>query len=459
MSYMLSKTKIVSYEGDIIPLVLSGGDLTNENISWTVKGDCALIRTFEGDNFGFSNAVLISLLAEGCAQVSAQLGGKEYVCDVTVRKRRQADANGDFNFYVGDFHDHTTFEHNHEKFAVRETELISDYLTKVCDDERMDAMVISDHADSSNKTDFFKGFIEEEKFRSRGLVVFPGAESEVTKIEKDRLGYCRKNSGEIVTISCDNFAAVKTWEEFYNAMSTSPYGVCILAHPQIVGYDENGIWNFSLDKNNSDKLKNLVKFIEIGNGTFAECGIIHEHMYSVALDNGFFVSTTCSSDSHGPEWGYDAYAGKTIIMAPEKSREMFLDALLNRRVYACESGNIKLLARVNGCVLPCKVTGTKEYDFHVDISYFKDDADSIPTKCEVISNYGETIKTIENIDFSSFDFKIESSDAVYFYLRFIDKKGRRTFSPPCSHRKKSAQNGYAGAGGCAQGEFYRCGYC
>jgi len=431
VKYKLSKTMISSFEGDIIPITLTGNeDISQADIKWSVENDCIVIRTFEGDNFGFTNGVLVTLVKEGSSKVYADLDSVRYSCDVSVRKRKQADPNGKFNFYFGDFHDHTTHEHNHERFAVRETELISEYLEKVHKDEKMDVMVISDHSDSSNKSAFFEGFTEEEKYRTDDLVIFPGAESEVTKIEEDRLGFTRKNSGEIVTINCDNFSGVRTWEDFYADLSTSYYGICILAHPQILGWDKNGIWNFSLHKNNTDTLKKLVKYIEIGNGTFRESNLINEYMYSVALDNGFFVSTTCSSDSHGPKWGYDVFPGKTIIMAPEKSREMFLDALLNRRAYACESGNIKLLVNVNGMIAPCTVEGCSKYDFHVDLSYFSEDASTVPTKCEVISNYGETVKVFENIDFSSFDFTIESDSAAYFYLRFIDDLGRRTFSPP-----------------------------
>lgn len=432
MIYSLSKTEIHSFEGDIIPLLLLGGkDVSSKHINWSAQGDCILMRTFTGENSGFTNGVLITLLREGSAQVSAEIDGMVLSCSVAIRKRRQAAPNDDFHFYVGDFHDHTTTEHNHDRFAVRETGLVCDYLAQIHNDDKMDAMVITDHSDTTNRTDFFRGFVEEERFRSNGLVVFPGAESEVTKIETDRLGYGRKNSGEIVTLNCDNFSAAKTWEEFYDDMSSSPFGVCILAHPQIVGYDKNGIWNFSLEKNNTDQLKGLVKFIEIGNGVQSySSNTINEHIYSVALDNGFFVSTTCSSDCHGPEWGYDVFPGKTIIMAPEKSREMFLDALLNRRAYACESGNIKLLVKVNGSTAPCTVRNVSEYNFHVDLSYFCEDADSVPAKCEVISNYGNVIKVIENTDFSAFDFKVDSAEAVYFYLRFIDQKGRRTFSPP-----------------------------
>ena len=40
------------------------------------------------------------------------------------------------------------------------------------------------------------------------------------------------------------------------------------------------------------------------------------------------------------------------------------------------------------------------------------------------------MKVIEGVCFESFSFDIESSDARWFYLRFVDSKTYRTFSPP-----------------------------
>ena len=48
----------------------------------------------------------------------------------------------------------------------------------------------------------------------------------------------------------------------------------------------------------------------------------------------------------------------------------------------------------------------------------------------MISDYGKTVAEFENEDFSSFDFEIRSDSARYFYLRFTDAEGRRTWSCP-----------------------------
>ena len=76
---------------------------------------------------------------------------------------------------------------------------------------------------------------------------------------------------------------------------SEPFVVCTLAHPQIVGFSVPCVWDFSLGKNNSETMKRAVKLIETGDGSNRQLNLINEFAYSVALDNGFKVSTTCST--------------------------------------------------------------------------------------------------------------------------------------------------------------------
>ena len=175
---------------------------------------------------------------------------------------------------------------------------------------------------------------------------------------------------------------------------------------------------------------NLIKLIETGDGSNRQSNLINEFIYSVALDNGFKVSTTCSSDSHGPVWGYHRFPGKTVIMAKERSKEAFLDAICNNRIYGCESGNLKVRYSVNGRTAPVTLTPSDKSSFKVEISYFSEDESTVPVKCQLISDYGKIVKVIEGVDFTSFSFDVEAPDAGYFFLRFVDSKFRRTWSVP-----------------------------
>lgn len=444
MSIALSRTSITSFCGDVLPLHINfreeGHDeLKKADIEWSSSNDCVVLRSFSGDGeFNFNNGVLLLLNKVGKATVTARLSGKEYSCEVTVEEMKKASSEGKLNYYIGDLHDHTTNIHKGAEFKTREIERLCEYVDYIKEVNNIDFGVISDHAGISSDSDFFEGFTLTEKAQPMGTVLFPGAESEVIYLEEDRFGIPRRLSGEIVTINAGSYACSKTWDVFEKAFESSPLPIAIFAHPQIIAFSSKGMADFSYHERRTPTMLRIIRGIEMGDGSERQQNLIHEYAYSIALDNGFRVSTTCSSDSHGanssdpngPKWGYHRFPGKTVIMAKEKSKEAFVDALRNNRFYATESGNVKLRYTVNGMCAPCDLEVATKYKFHVELSYFKDDETTKPINCKVVSDGGEVVKTLENIDFSSFDFEIDSDSARYFYLRFIDEKGRRTWSMP-----------------------------
>lgn len=432
MAIHLSHNTISSFYGNVLPLRLLGKkSLAKEPILWRVEGDAVAIRTFSGDSpLQFNDGVLLILNRIGTAVVVAEYEDQSYTCTVTVRERKtysNAEATKD---YIGDMHNHTSRIHNPDLFAERTEEFPEDYVNYVKTENIMDCGVISDHAGTINDRDFFRGFIAEEEAQPMEWVVFPGSEAEIMCVESDRFGVSRRHSGEIVTFNAAGYGEVPDWETYMKDVTAdSPLPVAIFAHPHVVGYSTKGVWNFQFEKRNYPEMLRVIRGVELGNGGDRGENLLHEYAYSNALDNGFRVSVTCSSDAHHAPWGYHAMPGKTIIQAPEKSREAFLDAFLQNRFYACESGNVKLRYTVNGQIAPCDLLPADSYDFHVELSYFREDPTTVPTKCQVISNRGVTLLTLHNMD-SAFDFSIDSHDAAYFYLRLSDAEGRKTWSYP-----------------------------
>ena len=432
MERRLSRERIESFAGDVLPLRLLGGEAYGkEPITWTCVGDCVQLTSFAGEDPGsFTDGVLLTLLAPGEAVVTAALEGREYRCGVSVREMKTAASGKALEYFVGDLHDHTTMEHGTEAFRIREEDFPIDYIRQVRDEGKLDFGVVSDHGDLLNDREFFRGFADGEDAGLTKLILFPGCESEVSPLETDRYGIVHKNAGEIVTFNAASYAGVDSWEAFFRRFDNSPFAVCCLAHPQVLGFSTKGMWNFCLDRNNDPRFREMVKLVEMGNGEDRDSNLINEYVYSVALDNGFRISPACNSDSHGPLWGYDCFPGKTVIMAPERTKEAFLDALRNNRVYATESGNVKLFWSVCGVAAPGTVPLTSRYEFHVEAELFHEDPDSVPVKCQVISDYGICVKSVEGEKLSSFDFRVESDTARYFYLRLVDRLGRKTWSCP-----------------------------
>jgi hypothetical protein len=63
------------------------------------------------------------------------------------------------------------------------------------------------------------------------------------------------------------------------------------------------------------------------------------------------------------------------------------------------------------------------------MSYFEENDSTVPVECSVVSDGGKTLLKLTNVP-SSFDFEINSETARYFYLRFVDRMGCRTWSMP-----------------------------
>ena len=444
MAKTLSKSNITSFRGNIIPLHIGFESdehdaLSVADIKWESDSDCVAIRSFSGEKRGcFNNGVLLILNKTGTATVTATLDGVCHACRVTINEPDTTSSDDELQYFVGDLHDHTTQIHNYEKYKNRTSEFQYEYADYVKNENLMDLSVFSDHACILDNTEFYRGFIEADIAEDSGVIFFAGSEAEATIREKDRFDITHKHSGEIVTLNSVGYANPNTWQPFYDSFAAAPEPIGIFAHPQIIGFSTPGVWNFCFHKNNTPEMLRLIRGIEMGDGSERQQNLIHEYSYSVALDNGFKVSTTCSSDSHGaksdnpngPKWGYKRFPGKTVIMAKEKSREAFVDALRHNRFYGCESGNLKLRYTVNGKAAPAELDITCNYKFHVDISYFNDDETTKPISCRVISDGGKNLLTLSDIDFSSFDFEIASDTAHYFYLRFVDECGRRTWSYP-----------------------------
>ncbi len=433
MGRFLSKNKIQSFCGDVLPLRLlsDGEELGNAPIQWGADSPIIGIRSFaSGGEFSFTNGILLILKECGEATVWAEYQGERYCCSVTIKPLRQAADDQALQYYIGDLHCHTSTIHNPALFAARESGFQIDYLRYINDENKIDFGVISDHASTINDREFYQGFIDEESLAPMNVVCFPGAESEICVTAEDRLGVLRRLSGEIVTFNTAGYRDAYTWQDFYDSMADSPEPVGIFAHPQVLGYSTKGLWDFDFHRNATPEMLRLIRGIEMGNGGDRASNLIYEYSYSVALDAGFQVSCVCSSDAHEAPWGYHSMPGKTIIMAPEKSKEAFLDALRNNRFYACESGNLKIRLLANGKAAPCRLEECEHYHFTLETSCFREDPSTLPIQCEVISNNGETLALFKGENFSRFSFDLSSSEARYFYLRLMDSEGRKTWTPP-----------------------------
>lgn len=431
----LSKPSINTFRGNVVSLrLLSFDDISRADIQWSSSDESVVsVRTFQGaGEDSFSDGVLLTALSCGSAVVVAQLNGEAYACPVSIREMRTASPDDSYQYYFGDFHAHTSEIHSRDEFLVRNDTHAIDAFTQVKEEGYFDAFVVSDHAVLVNDKDFFSKFIAAEATDCSDFVPFSGEECGVTIIEKDAYGRPHENSGEVVTFNSAGYAAADTWEEYFEKTSQNPLAIASFAHPQVLGWSVPGVWDFQLPVKTTPQMLARFHMIEMGNGGDRGQNLIHDRVYSVALDCGYRIAPVSTSDCHSTPWGSNSLPGRTVLLAPEKSREMFLDAILNARVYATENGLVKLWYTVNGCMPASTLPLAEDYRFHVDVSYFSQPAECEKTVfVEVVSDYGEVVysQDVEPADSLSLDFTVHSATARYFFLRLHSAQGDRTWSP------------------------------
>lgn len=430
----LSQERIATFSGNVLPLQLLGvQEYGSEKIIWQTDNKkvvqiCGFSQKYPTGG-EFTDGVLLSFLSQGEATVTAKHENITYCCKVTVRPRLQAGSSDELQYFVGDMHDHTGSSHKPDVFCAREPEMypINHYM-KQMDDGRMDFAVVSDHTDVVNAREFFRGYVDARQAGER-VVWFPGAEGQVTQKETDRYGITHMHGGEILMFHSGVVYEQPSWKALFAELKNSPNAFCGYPHPQIIGHSVKGVWNFRFAQNNDARFQKRFRFLEMGDGTDRSSNVINEYAYSLALDAGLRVSPTCSSDAHG-RWGYDRFPGKTVIMAPHKSKEAFLDAIFHNRMYATSTGNVKLRYSVNGQVAPVTLREEGTYRFRVELDYFRpDEPDTHIKTCQLITDGGIPLVQLENVE-NCFDFTVYSRESHYFYLCLSDALGRKTWSCP-----------------------------
>ena len=432
MSIELSRTSIDSFHNNVVCLKLLGEKLENADIKWSASNDGVRIRDFKNEGeFSFSDGILLALEKVGETTVTAELDGVKYDCKINIRERKIATDSDTLNYYRGDFHVHTSWDHGFETFKRRDKDFPEDAIRATVADGRLDFSVISDHGSLMSAKDLFRAFWDQDRLDCGDVIIFPGAESEIMYTEVDHFGNIRKPCSEFVTVNATNFIFGDKMEDVERIFAEEKLPIANVAHPgefaSAIGYCFSG---FDLYNQQLPIWKKMIRMIETGNGSDRGATLVFEHAYSVALDCGFKVSPCSTSDTHGPVYGFDAMPGKTVFLAPEKSKEMFIDAILNNRVYATESGNTKLHFTVNGYCMGKTIPQTDTYVFHIEIDEFDKSNPTEFVKCEVVSDYGNRVMTFDAFESNTLDFTVTNSTARYFYLRITDSEGRKTYSAP-----------------------------
>lgn len=412
----LSKSKIESFEGDILTLrVIS----SCEKIKCIVKDtSVAGIRDFGNGRF------FVTLIKVGNTEIIVESGDEIAICNILVNKAKISSPDGNFKIYVGDTHSHTSYS---DGISIPEK-----IYSKVREEGYFDFFTVSDHTSLQNDENFFRTYEAAEEATTDDFVAFPGSESQIDLEKKNSIDGTQNNGGEIVTINADGYAAVKSWEDYFEKIGDNKKALAIIAHPQIYGYSVPGIWNsFNPEYATTARTLELIHGVETLNET-DNSNLVNERAYSLFLDCGYKVAPIGASDHHGPRWGKIAQQCRTFVYSEGHSKDYFIDALRNARAYSCENGNVKLFYTVNGhnpaTTLP--ITDTYEFKINAEPFYVRKEYDETDY-IEVISDYGMVVasKSVGRYEYN-FDITVKSDTARYFYLKLYSKIGDVTWSAP-----------------------------
>ncbi|NLD88218.1 MAG: hypothetical protein GX633_08190 [Clostridiales bacterium] len=412
----ISKKSISTFAGNIVSFGVKSD--AEEIICEISDSSVARLRCLNRGKY------LVIPMNPGSAVLTVRAGQETAVCELNIREAKKSDPEGDFNIYVGDLHSHTSYSDG--KLTPYDAYL------QVREEGFFDFFTISDHASLEDNDEFFDTFEAAEAVETDDFVAFAGCESEIDLVVENRIGEQQNNGGEMVTVNAEGYVNAESWEEFHEAIGNNPLAFGILAHPQILGYSIKSLWNaFDLEYATTPRMLSLIHGVETGHER-SECSLVNERVYSTALDCGYRISPVVSSDHHGVLWGKRASKRRTFLYSEGKSKELFLDAIINARTYSCETGNLRLFYKVNGhnpaTILPL----TDTYEFIITQSLFDETKPEDRTAyCEIVSDYGEIAAYRDVLSGEErFTMKVKSDTARYFYLKLYSETGEMTWSSP-----------------------------
>ncbi len=117
---------------------------------------------------------------------------------------------------------------------------------------------------------------------------------------------------------------------------------------------DRGAWLAALDPR--VHLINLMNGPSHTNGTGLPPGAPSEGEFRRYLNLGLHVAPTADQDNHKRNWG-NATDARTAVLAPTLTKAALLAAMRQRRVYATQDRNLRLVYRVNGQLMGARIAG------------------------------------------------------------------------------------------------------
>src|SRR5450830_1149097 len=203
-----------------------------------------------------------------------------------------------------------------------------------------------------------------------------------------------------------------TLTAYYAQLALYPQSISQLNHPGTTfgTFDDFAHWTAEADA--------VVNLVEVGNGE----GVVHQagyfpsyQYYQMALDKGWHVAPSNNQDNHKGNWMF-ANDARTVVLAPELTRDAIFEAIRQKRVYATEDKDLRVTYYLNGAVMGSSLDNPSTLDF--SITFGDAETTDIITKVSVIANGGVVVaSTNPNTNQGTWNFTMPTDPYSFYYVR------------------------------------------
>jgi 2',3'-cyclic-nucleotide 2'-phosphodiesterase (5'-nucleotidase family)/DNA/RNA endonuclease YhcR with UshA esterase domain len=250
------------------------------------------------------------------------------------------DGLGDPKFYYGVPHSHTSFSDGQGTPADAYQHAL---------EKGLDFLVVTDHSN----------WLEGDQYNEVTKEFLPKSGSEWTRTGEMAEAFNQQHLGQFLALrgfemtssdwghinvyNTDKYVEAKSTmtalAEFYKWLEKQPDAVACFNHP-----------NWPSDSFNNlayvPEVDRIINLIEVGNGAPPYSYSRAEEWYYRALDNGWRVGAVNAQDNHSWNWGDPD--NLTVVVADQLTKDEFIEALRERRVYSTESRTLELTVKANG---------------------------------------------------------------------------------------------------------------